>query len=57
MNNTGIFNSFVKFVLFVVKKWCVGGKTIKNFVVKFSGVELCGLCDLRVLIRGSRLWG
>jgi hypothetical protein len=52
-----IFNSFVRFVLFVVKKRGVVGKTIKNFVVKFSGVELCGLCDLRVLIRGSRLWG
>jgi len=43
-----VINSFVKFVLFVVKKRGIGGKTIKNsvfFVVKYSGVVLCELCD------------
>ncbi len=44
-----IINSFVRFVLFVVKKWEVGGKTIKISVVsvvKYLGGELCGLCGL-----------
>jgi len=44
-----IFNSFVKFVLFVVEKWDVGGKTIKDSlfsVVKYFGVRVCGLCGL-----------
>jgi len=39
-------NSFVIFVLFVVKKWGVVGKTIRNFVVKSFGVKLCRLCVL-----------
>jgi len=41
-----ILNLFVRFVLFVVKKWGVVGKTIRNFVVKSFGVKLCRLCVL-----------
>jgi len=44
-----VIDSFVRFVQFVVKKWGIRGKIIKNsvlFVVKYSGVALCGLCGL-----------
>jgi outer membrane protein assembly factor BamB len=53
-----IINSFVKFVQFVVKKWVVGEKTIKNFVLsvlKYHGVELGWLCVLFVLLLSGSL--
>jgi len=50
-----IINSFVKFVIFVVKKWDVGGITIKNSVVEYSGVELCRLCGLIFLQKNKKL--
>jgi len=48
-NTTNILNSFVKPVLFVVKKWDIGIKTIKNsvlYVIKYFGVGTGGLCVL-----------
>jgi outer membrane protein assembly factor BamB len=49
-----IVNSFVKFVLFVVKKWVFEGKEIKKSVVISYDMELYRLCILFfILIFGS----